>query len=45
MNDKQVKSLIKKGEHGRHAVDNGLYLRIANNNIGDLSPKLVPIHG
>ena len=34
MNDKQVKSLIKKGEHGRHAAGNGLYLRIANNNIG-----------
>jgi integrase len=34
MNDKQVKSLIKKGEHGRYAVGNGLYLRIANNNIG-----------
>ncbi|REL31048.1 tyrosine-type recombinase/integrase [Thalassotalea euphylliae] len=34
MNDKQVKSLIKKGEHGRHGVGNGLYLRIANNSIG-----------
>ena len=34
MNDKQIKSLIKKGEHGRHAVGNGLYLRIANNSIG-----------
>ena len=34
MNDKQVKSLIKQGEHGRHSVGNGLYLRIANQNIG-----------
>ncbi len=34
MNDKKVKSLIKQGEHGRYAVGNGLYLRIANQNIG-----------
>ncbi|RZF88117.1 site-specific integrase [Pseudoalteromonas sp. CO325X] len=34
MNDKQVKALIKQGEHARHAIGNGLYLRIANQNIG-----------
>lgn len=34
MNDKQVKSLIKQGEHGRYSVGNGLYLRVANQNIG-----------
>lgn len=34
MNDKEVKSLIKQGEHGRYAAGNGLYLRVANHNIG-----------
>jgi len=34
MNDKKVKSLIKIGEHGRYAVSNGLYLRVANQNVG-----------
>tara|TARA_R110002012_G_scaffold287869_1_gene480425 strand:+ start:640 stop:783 length:144 start_codon:yes stop_codon:yes gene_type:complete len=34
MNDKQVKSLIKLGEHGRRSVGNGLSLRIANQSIG-----------
>lgn len=34
MNDKQVKALIKQGEHGRHSIGNGLYLRIANQSIG-----------
>lgn len=28
MNDRQIKALIKEGKTGRHAVGNGLYLRI-----------------
>ncbi len=34
MNDRQIKSLIKKGEHGRYSLGDGLYLRVANQNIG-----------
>jgi len=30
LNDKQVKSLLRKGEVGRHAAGNGFYLRISN---------------
>ena len=34
LNDKQVKSLLRKGEVGRYAAGNGLYLRISNEGTG-----------
>jgi|GEM_PF-1346385 len=34
LNDKQVKSLLRKGEPGRHAAGSGLYLRISNEGTG-----------
>lgn len=32
--DRQVKSLIKNGKTGRHAIGNGLYFRISNEGTG-----------
>lgn len=34
LNDKQVKSLLRKGRLGRHSAGNGLYLRISNEGTG-----------
>ncbi|MEA3545484.1 MAG: integrase arm-type DNA-binding domain-containing protein [Thermodesulfobacteriota bacterium] len=34
LNDKQVKSLLRKGKLGRYAAGNGLYLRISNEGTG-----------
>ena len=34
LNDKQVKSLLRKGRVGRYAAGNGLYLRISNEGTG-----------
>lgn len=34
MTDRQVKSLIKSGKAGRHAIGNGLYFRISNEGTG-----------
>ncbi len=34
LNDKQVKSLLRKGEPGRYAAGHGLYLRVSNEENG-----------
>jgi len=42
--DRQVKSLIKNGKVGRHAIGNGLYFRISNEGTGFWVVRYV-IHG
>ena len=42
--DRQVKSLIKNGKTGRHAIGNGLYFRISNEGTGFWVVRYI-IHG